>query len=108
VAALTLDDVAVVPEGYASRHYSAQHVLPGGRRRGSGGRAHQRRHLPYEALQWWVAGMGLTEEQVFLCTNLHVHLGAELSANAAAKMSSAARLWRVRSGGVHRSLDTRR
>jgi hypothetical protein len=52
--------------------------------------------------------MGLTEEQVFLCTNLHVHLGAELSANAAAKMSSAARLWRVRSGGVHRSLDTRR
>lgn len=85
LVALTLDDVAVVPEGLRitvrrskADQEGAGEVLAVGRT----GTA----TCPVEAFQAWVSAAGITEGRVFRCLNRHGHLGPKLSTNAVAEI----------------------
>jgi site-specific recombinase XerD len=85
LVALTLDDVAVVPEGLRitirrskADQEGAGTVLPVSRT----GRA----TCPVAAFQAWREAAGLTEGRVFRCINRHGQLGEKLSTNAVAEI----------------------
>lgn len=85
LVALTLDDVAMVPEGLRitirrskADQEGAGEVLPVGRT----GTA----TCPVKAFQAWVSAAGIDTGRVFRCLSRHGHLGPKLSTNAVAEI----------------------
>lgn len=85
LVALTLDDVAVVPEGLRitirrskADQEGAGAVLAVGRTGTT--------TCPVEAFQAWVSAAGIETGRVFRCLNRHGHLGEKLSTNAVAEI----------------------
>ncbi len=85
LVALTLDDMAVVPEGLRitirrskGDQEGVGEVLAVGRT----GTA----TCPVEAFQAWVSAAGIETGRVFRCINRHGHLGEKLSTNAVAEI----------------------